>query len=193
MPTLPSGLIYLAGFALTTTPGKAGEMLRGVFLRQRGMPYTHSTAAFLSERLSDLVAIVLMCLIGAGLLPRGGWIIAVGSLAVLAPLLLLSRETWLRGLAERLEHHPSRLARGGYYLARLMLEARRCHTLGLLLGTTLLSFVSWSCEAYAFYLVLHWLRFGADYAFALSVYALAMLAGALSFLPGGLGGAPRRS
>lgn len=69
LPIVPSGLIYMAGFALTTTPGKAGEMLRGVFLKQYGMPYTHSTAAFLSERLSDLVAVVLLALLGITLYP----------------------------------------------------------------------------------------------------------------------------
>jgi hypothetical protein len=52
VPILSSCMIYFAGFAFTTTPGKAGEMLRGVFLGSRGVPFVHSTAAFLSERLS---------------------------------------------------------------------------------------------------------------------------------------------
>ncbi|MCP5142228.1 MAG: flippase-like domain-containing protein [Gammaproteobacteria bacterium] len=188
MPTGPSAMIYLAGFSLTTTPGKAGEMLRGVFLRHRGMPYTESTAAFLSERLSDLVAIVLLCLLGASLLPSGGWIIAVGVVAVLGPLILLSRGAWLTAIAERLHEHRSRIGRAGHHLARLLLAARRCHTPGLLAGTTLLSVISWSAEAWAFHLVLHWLDFDPPLAFSFGVYALAMLAGALSFLPGGLGG-----
>lgn len=188
MPIRPSALIYLSGFALTTTPGKAGEMLRGVFLRHRGMPYMESTAAFLSERLSDLVAIVLLCLIGASVLPRGGWIIAIGVVAVIGPLLVLSQGRWLTRIAERLDGRTSRLARGGQHLARLLLAARRCHTPDLLLGTSLLSVIAWSAEAWAFHLVLHWLGFDPPIAFAFAVYALAMLAGALSFLPGGLGG-----
>ena len=36
VPWWPSLKIYLAGFALTTTPGKAGEALRGVLLRRWG-------------------------------------------------------------------------------------------------------------------------------------------------------------
>lgn len=43
---------------------KAGELLRGIFLKTRGMPYKQSTAAFLSERLSDLVAVVLLAMLG---------------------------------------------------------------------------------------------------------------------------------
>ena len=40
-----------------------------------------------------------------------------------------------------------------------------------------------------FYLVLEWLGADISFSFAIFVYAISMLAGALSFLPGGLGGA----
>jgi len=70
MPWRPSARIYLAGFALTTTPGKAGEALRGVLLKRWHVPYTHSLAAFLSERLSDLAAIVLLAFFGLSLYPK---------------------------------------------------------------------------------------------------------------------------
>lgn len=189
VPPVPSALIYLAGFSLTTTPGKAGEMLRGVFLKDRGMPYTHSTAAFLSERLSDLVAIVLLALVGVTLYPQGGSLVFVGLLAVGLGLLLLSRADLLASLADRFAEHPGRLVRTGHHLLRLLAEARRCHAPSLLLPATMLSLIAWSAEAYAFYLILHWMGMEVSASFAFSVYALSMLAGALSFLPGGLGGA----
>ena len=53
----------------TTTPGKAGEALRGVLLKRWGVPYPQSLAAFLSERLSDLVAILLLTLFGLSIYP----------------------------------------------------------------------------------------------------------------------------
>ncbi len=189
MPTVPSGLIYIAGFALTTTPGKAGEMLRGVFLKVRDMPYTHSTAAFLSERLSDLVAIVLLSLVGIFLYPQGSITVMVGVIGVGIGLLLLSRKNWLMALAERVFQRTGRIARNAHHLLVLLVEACCCHTPRLLLSATVLSLVAWSAEAYAFHLVLHWMGIKVSIPFAFSVYALAMLAGAISFLPGGLGGA----
>ena len=57
LPWRPSLKIYLAGFALTTTPGKAGEALRGVLLKRWDVPYAHSFAALFSERLADLPSI----------------------------------------------------------------------------------------------------------------------------------------
>lgn len=185
----PSLRIYIAGFALTTTPGKAGEMLRGLFLKRHGMPYTHSTAAFVSERLSDLLAVVLIAMLGMGLHPRGGPIVLTGLGATALGMFVLSRGDWLRRLSERLDGATGRIARAFGHLVQLLVAARRCHTPSMLAIATLLSLVAWLAEAYAFYLALGWLGFDASPSFAFAVYALAMLAGALSFLPGGLGGA----
>jgi uncharacterized protein (TIRG00374 family) len=164
-------------------------MLRGVFLKARGMSYTLSTAAFVSERLSDLVAIVLLSLLGVGLYPQGGITVLAGVASVSIGLLLLSRKTLLIVFARWVSQRTGRLARATHQLLLLLVEACLCHTPRLLLSTTVLSLLAWSAEAYSFHLILHWMGADISLPFAFSVYALAMLAGALSFLPGGLGGA----
>ncbi|MDX1498029.1 MAG: lysylphosphatidylglycerol synthase transmembrane domain-containing protein, partial [Salinisphaeraceae bacterium] len=64
VPWQRSGLIYLGGFALTTSPGKAGEALRSVYLAADGVPYSRSLAAFFTERLMDTFAMLaLACLV----------------------------------------------------------------------------------------------------------------------------------
>lgn len=83
---LPSLRIYLSGFALTTTPGKAGEAFRGVLLKQRGVPFPATFAAFISERLSDLVAIVLLTLVGLSQYPQARWMVIAGVLGIAAVL-----------------------------------------------------------------------------------------------------------
>ena len=60
----PNLRIYLSGFALTTTPGKAGEALRSVLLKPYGVAYPHSLAALLAERLGDLMAVLLLACVG---------------------------------------------------------------------------------------------------------------------------------
>jgi uncharacterized protein (TIRG00374 family) len=57
------------------------------------------------------------------------------------------------------------------------------------MGVTSLSVVAWSAEALAFHWILNWMGADIELTFAVFVYALAMLAGAISFMPGGLGGA----
>lgn len=188
MPWRPSVRIYLAGFALTTTPGKAGEALRGVLLKRWHVPYTHSLAAFVSERLSDLTAIVLLALFGLTLYPQMGGVVAVGAVGVLAGLAVLSQRAPVRGLAAWGTNGLGRLRGLAMHLSRMLDEARACHAPKLLATATLLSVVAWMAEALAFHWMLGWLGVDAPIAFSVFVYAVAMLAGALSFLPGGLGG-----
>ena len=52
--------IYLSGFALTTTPGKAGEAIRSLFLKEHKVPYTASLAALATERLADVISVAII-------------------------------------------------------------------------------------------------------------------------------------
>lgn len=189
LPWLPSLRIYLSGFALTTTPGKAGEALRGVFLRPWQVPYPHSFAAFFSERLSDLFAIVLLTLFGLSVYPRAQPLILLGVALVCASWVVLSQQALLARCAHALPAQDSNFVRLMRHLLQVLLDAQRCHRPALLAGATALSLVAWSAEALAFWWVLQWMGADVPLAFAVFVYAIAMLAGALSFMPGGLGGA----
>lgn len=189
VPWAASVRIYLAGFALTTTPGKAGEALRGVLLKPWGVPYAKSFAAFFSERLSDLLAVVLLALVGSLLYPQARPMIVAGVLLVLMAYGLLSQRVLIERLAIRLPQQGGRLVGLARHLLHVLLEAQRCHRPSLLMGASLLSLIAWGAEAVAFYWILKWMGADIPIAFAVFVYALSMLAGALSFMPGGLGGA----
>ena len=71
----------------------------------------------------------------------------------------------------------------------ILLQAQRCNQWQKVILTTAISTLAWAMEGWAFYLLLHWCGFDVSVHFAFFVYAVSMLAGALSFLPGGLGGA----
>lgn len=188
VPWRTSLQIYLAGFALTTTPGKAGEMLRGVLLRRWGVPYPQSFVAFFSERLSDLLAVVLLTLFGLTLYPDARPIIGIGAAFVVAGLLVLSNQTLLRRLEARITGDSKRKTLL-CHVFQVLYQARRCHKPGLMLGATVVSVIAWAAEAWAFYLILQWMGMEVPLTFAIFVYAISTLAGALSFVPGGLGGA----
>ena len=185
----PSLVIYLSGFALTTTPGKAGEAIRSLFLKPHGVGYGESMAAFFSERLSDLLAIVLLATLGLSRYPSAWPLLLAGGGAVAGLLLLLSHVQWLRRLEAKSQAGKGKAARVIHGVSVLLIAARQCHTPRVLTIATLLSLTAWMAEALAFHFMLDWLGLQVDFAFAVFVYAAAMLAGALSFLPGGLGGA----
>lgn len=185
----PSLRIYLSGFALTTTPGKAGEAFRGVLLKQHGIPFPATFAAFISERLSDLVAIVLLTLAGLAQYPQARWLVLAGIAGIILVLICISSRSLLMRLDRWAESREGKLAGLVAHLAQMLSDARRCHQPVLLIVTTLISVIAWGAEALAFFWVLNWLGADVTLPFAAFVYALSMLAGALSFLPGGLGGA----
>lgn len=189
VPWKASLQIYLSGFALTITPGKAGEALRGVLLKHWGMPYSQSFAAFFSERLSDLFAIVLMTLFGLSLYPDARLMIGVGIALVVVGFTVLSQRRLIEHLAHLVPEQGGRLVGLLRHFFNVLLEAQRCHRPGLLLRSTLLSVLAWSAEALAFHWILNWMGADIPLTFTVFVYALSMLAGALSFMPGGLGGA----
>jgi uncharacterized protein (TIRG00374 family) len=186
---LSSLRIYLAGFALTTTPGKAGEAFRGVLLKQHNVPFPTTFAAFISERLSDLVAIVLLTLVGLAQYPQARSIVLAGVVGIVVVLVCLSSQTVLNKLHAWASVRQGKLMALMAHVCDMLGEARQCHRPGLLVVATLISVIAWGAEALAFYWVLSWLGADISLSFAIFVYALSMLAGALSFLPGGLGSA----
>jgi uncharacterized membrane protein YbhN (UPF0104 family) len=178
--------IYLAGFALTTTPGKAGEAFRSVLLKRHGVPYPDSFAAFFSERLSDLFAIVLLTLFGVTLYPSAAPLILVGAALAIALLSLLAQPHWIVHLQRRMPT-ARRLKRWIGHGFEILFQAGRCHRAETLALATILSLTGWAAEAFAFFLILHWMGLEVTISFAVFIFSISMLAGALSFTPGGLG------
>jgi uncharacterized protein (TIRG00374 family) len=181
--------VYVAGWALTASPGKAGEALRGLLLLRWRMPMQSSLAAFVSERLSDLTAIVLLALVGVSGSPDLQPIVLFGFACVVAGLALLTHE----GILLRLNSSTRRLSGrlGGFvrHAGEMLLQARQCHRRNLLAAATALSLLGWLAEAIGLHLLLTWMGANTSLTFSVFAYSVSMLAGALSFLPGGLGGA----
>jgi uncharacterized protein (TIRG00374 family) len=178
--------IYIGGFALTTTPGKAGEMARSLWLRPYGVPATVSLAAFLTERLQDFLAILLLSSLVVSWYGGAQWALlsSLGLTLVAALVLQMPKLAAVRALA----HRSGRLASLGRRLVEILRLARVCLTPGRFSLGFLLGLAAWSAEAFGFSWLMRSLGHPLELAVAISVYALSMLAGALSFMPGGLGG-----
>ena len=58
-----SVLVFLAGFALTVTPGKLGEAVKALLLRQsHGISATRTAPIVVAERITDLTALLVLAL-----------------------------------------------------------------------------------------------------------------------------------
>jgi len=188
IPPLDNVRIYLAGFALTTTPGKLGETLRSILLRPYGVPYAASLGAFFADRFCDLVGIMLMTGVLAQLLYPAARYIAVLLVAIVVLMLLVYiQEQRVLGVIEKLAQRVWRgtalavSARSLAESALLCLRPRR-----FALGVAV-SCLAWGLQG----LALAWLlsRFGTELPVALTVFFFffSTLVGAASMIPSGIG------
>lgn len=181
--------IYIAGFGLTILPGKAGEAIRSVFLKHHGITYPESLAAFFSEHFSNLISMMLLVAIGLWVYPPAQPVVLILAVAIVTVLVILQQTGWLRTL-ERIaqEKLPPRPAGLIVSVISIVLHSGRCFRLPMLLYGIALGLIAWGAEGVAFYYIMHVLGSDLSLQTALFIYAFSMLVGALSFLPGGLGG-----
>lgn len=182
--------IYIAGFGFTILPVKVGETIRSVFLKQHGVSYPESLAAYFSEHLSNFISILLLAAVGLWVYPQAQPVVVVLGVLIVAGLIVLQQTRWLQAL-ERIAQNrlPARFARFATHSIEIVLHSGRCFRLPMLLQGIALGIVAWGAEGVAFYYIMHLLGSDLSLQTALFIYAFSMLVGALSFLPGGLGGA----
>lgn len=182
-------LYYTAGFAFITTPVKAGEVIRAWYLKERHqVGYAHSLAALFTDRLMDLTAVLLLALTSALAFPSYHWLVTgLGVLLLIALPLIHSASL------RRLIHWFSQLlpwtkarALGGHLITMLQSASLLLGTTNLYIGLAL-STLAWAAEGIGFWWICQALGIPLDPFTALAVYALGMLAGAASLIPGGLG------
>lgn len=170
--------LYLAGYAFTPTPGNVGEAVRGLMLKQQPLGTAQSLAIFGAERLADLLCLLLLCLPALGWLVSHGLVAAPGALVLAMPVVLALAV----GAAALFKHRARWLSRVSW-----LQEAWRCLAVRPLVwfGLTL---VAWAAQGVAVWLICRDLGIAVSWPTATGFYAVAMVAGAVSALPAGLGG-----
>ncbi len=190
IPRCQHFLIYLAGFALTTTPGKAGEAIRSYYLKPYGVGYRQSLSVLFVERLMDLLAVILIALLATRYFKDSTYLTAawVSGLVVLAVLPLIHSAPLWRWLEVRAKSVSPKLGGAVSKLVGMINDSAVLLKNRLLYGGLLLAIVAWGLEGYGFYLVLQVLGLKVSPLVAVGIYSIAVLVGAMSFFPGGLGG-----
>ncbi|MAR93179.1 MAG: lysylphosphatidylglycerol synthase transmembrane domain-containing protein [Pseudomonadota bacterium] len=178
---------YVSGFALSTTPGKAGETIRSLYLKQHGIGYSVTISTFFVERFQDLLTIVLMAS-AAAVLFEGYNLVVVLTAAVVFGSLPVLHSRWLM---HRLERATAVLPQKFANLLGHLLELLKSSAVLLknkeLLGGIALGITAWVAEGIGFWYLLECLGQDVTLLAAVGIYGVAVLVGAISFLPGGLG------
>ncbi len=188
VPHGESSVVFLAGFVMSVTPGKVGEVFKSLLLYEsRRISVARTAPVVVAERLTDLIALVVLTAVGS-LAFRQGWPIAaaggvgVGLLVVACAyrplgelfLTLAARLRPTRRIADKL--------REAY---QALFEMTR--PVPLVVGTSAAT-IAWGMECIALGVILR--GFSAEalsWTSATFAYAASTIAGAVAMMPGGLG------
>jgi uncharacterized membrane protein YbhN (UPF0104 family) len=188
VPVGSSALVFGAGLSLAITPAKLGELIKSYLLRElHGIPATRTAPVVVAERVTDLVALLALAVLGVAIYGIEPLLVAIAGGLIGFGLVMLAWPRPARALIDlvtrprltRRFRAPMQEMYGG--LASLC----RPKLLGM---ATAIAIPSWACECVGFALIVNAFP-GAeiDVALAMVIYAASTIAGALSFLPGGLG------
>ena len=190
LPLHFAGLTFIAGFAYTLSPGKVGEMIRARYYLPLGIQLPTVAGAFFAERLLDVVAMAALAALLMADVPDYRNAVYVAALLVLAILGLLAMLPW-RAVSLRFQaatRLPSLLRKVLVGVTSTLAATRPLlQPVPLAVGFSL-GLLAWGFEGLGLGVLS-----GAspaphlDMVVAVGIYAVAVLVGALSFLPGGLG------
>ncbi|HEX2742435.1 MAG TPA: lysylphosphatidylglycerol synthase transmembrane domain-containing protein [Rubrobacter sp.] len=188
--SVPIGMnaaIFASGLSMTISPGKLGEVLKSVFVRQvSGAPIARTAPAVVAERATDGTGMIAWGFLGAFALNVPPWtMLAFLAVAVFGIAVLRSKRLSLA--AENILSQLPLVNRFAPHLGDFHGASNELLGTGPLVVGTAISFVAWGLECLGVYMCA--VGLGADRPFLLIVFVFATssLLGVVSMLPGGIG------
>jgi uncharacterized protein (TIRG00374 family) len=179
--------IFAAGLSMAISPGKLGEVLKSVFVKDvSGAPIARTAPTVVAERATDGTGMVAWGLIGALTFSFGPWVL-LGCLALTAVGIAVLRSKGLSLLAERTMERLPVVSRFAPQVGAFHGASNELLGLRPLLVASAISFCAWGLEILAVYLCVVGVGAGAHFLVVAFIFAGSSLAGAFFFTPGGLG------
>lgn len=185
-----SAVYYIAGFSMGVTPGRMGELIRLWMLRRdHGISYHRALPLLIADRVNDLLVIVVLALCAGLMIDAASMAyVVLALLLIIGANLVLRHPRFLLATVDALYAATRRWRRLFAATRRTLRNGREMFSAASASLASAFSIVAWFAECLAFFLLLSALDAGISLETATFVYTFATLLGALSFLPGGLGG-----
>jgi uncharacterized protein (TIRG00374 family) len=177
--------VYLSGLSMTITPAKAGEVWKGWLIKDiNGDSLSKTVPVVISDRLTDMLALVIFSLLGILYYKQGALVIITILILFGAFIISVRTETISNLLISILEKRAGKYSKD---VKSMHIIFKEILTPKKLIITTGLGLIAWFMECLALYLTI--IGFGDHIGIIVSTFtfSFASLAGALSLIPGGLG------
>lgn len=191
-PIRQSARLFVAGFPLAMTPGKVGEVLKGVWVKQMtGLPVAKGVSAIVAERISDGLAVLLLSTLGVIAYPQY-WLAFLIILTILVGVIVISQikivAHYLLDLTERIPF----IKKFTPILREFYDGSFAVFRPGVTIFAVGLGMISWLGEGIGFYFLLTNLGLAPGketLSNAIFILAFSTIIGAVTAMPGGLGAA----
>jgi glycosyltransferase 2 family protein len=188
VPAMDSTLVFLAGLGMSITPGKVGELLKSLLLKERfEIAIARSAPIVIAERAMDFGALVLLGGVSFGW-GRSPWVTVVLAALFLGALFALGGSRRAGLLLTNFAGRLPVIGRRRHKIAEALESLHELWAIGPFMLGMSLSIVAWGFQALTITIFAdafdgHQLSLGS----ALIAYSAPLLAGALALIPGGLG------
>lgn len=187
IPRSESFGVFMSSLSMSVTPGKMGELVKSYFLKSlNGVPISKSAPIVLAERITDLMSLLVIAMVGAYSIGYDKQFIIICGLVFIAGIAIIANRSLSAGIIRR----AGRIRKISKWIKPIETAYESSHTLltGRVLAVSMmLGLAAWFSECVGFLFVLD----GVDVHFKLLsasfIYSFSTVVGALSFLPGGLG------
>ena len=182
-----SSWVFFSGLVMAISPMKVGEVLKSFLLRRHhAIPVARTAPVVVAERLTDVIALILLVSIGAATTGIGMPVVIGASILALCTILFISSPKLSRWLLSFISRMPL-LGRYAHRFEEAYESMLQLIGLKTMLITTALSVIAWGGEGIACWWIVNAFEgASAPLGDIVFIFAFSTLAGALSMLPGGL-------
>jgi len=190
IPKKLSFFIFFSGLSMSITPGKIGEVLKSYLLKKaRGIKMRKSVMVVVFERLTDVLGLAILALLGAFTFINNSYFLVLISILIsllfIAFMMLSSKRVFLK-LSKILVKIPF-VKKYVKYINNIFKTSKSLLSVKVLAFSTLISVVSWFSECFGFYILMQALGSPIPILTAMFIFSFSSIFGSIIFLPGGLG------
>ena len=181
VPTTESALIFIAGLGMALTPWKIGEVLKGYFLQRRHqISISISAPVVFMERITDVVAIISLGLIGIKWLPP-----LLQIFLCISAIFLATGWYFASRHGDRIAKIPG-IRRWNHQLEIIQDTSHQLNKPKTVVVASTISLFAWASEGTALWVILLGLDSSINLNNSITIYCVSTLIGAITTLPGGL-------
>jgi len=188
VPPKKSFLIFLSGTSLSITPGHIGEIIKSQLLKNLyNVPRTKTAPIIFIEKFYDLIGAIVASMIGIWFFEINSLLIFAAFGFLVASFVIISIESFFKKIINQIcKINFFKKYENVFLESYTILQNSAQGRTGII--SIILSILFWFVIGIGVYFVLLGLDIDEiNFLNAISIYSLSVIAGALSFIPGGVG------